>query len=108
MQAGGRVIGALGVSMAMEKAAALVDDKIALPGQVMFYALDGHGQIALHRESTLLFEFATQLGSPTLTDAVAQMLAKPEGEVRYEFQGAQRTAIFKRSEATGWVCALRW
>ena len=104
----GRVIGALGVSIAMEKVAALVDGRIGFPPQVMFYALDGHGQIALHRQSSLLFEFAAQLGSPTLAEAVGEMLAKPEGMVSYEFQGAQRTTIFKRSEATGWVYALRW
>ena len=108
VRAGGGVIGALGVSIALEKVAAFVEDKIAFPDQVMFYALDGHGEIALHRQSTLLFEFAAQLGSPTLTEAVKEMLAKPEGVVRYEFEGAQRIAIFKRSNATGWVYALRW
>ena len=105
---GDRVIGALGVSMAMEKIAALVDDKIHFPKEVMFYALDRQGQIALHRQSTLLFEFAAQLGSESLTAAVGDMLAKPEGTVRYEFQGAQREAIFIRTQATGWVYALRW
>lgn len=104
----GRVIGALGVSLAMEKVAALVDDKIAFPHQVMFYALDRHGQIALHRELTLLFEFAAELGSPTLAEAVKEMLSKPEGTVHYEFRGAERKAIFKKSSTTGWVYALRW
>ena len=74
----------------------------------MFYALDRQGQIALHRQSTLLFEFAAQLGSESLSAAVGDMLAKPEGTVRYEFQGAQREAIFIRTQATGWVYALRW
>lgn len=105
---GGRVIGALGVSVAMEKVAALVDAKIGFPPELMFYGLDGRGQVALHRESRLLFEFAAQLGSPTLARAVPEMLAKPEGVVRYEFEGAPRTVIFRRSEATGWVYALRW
>jgi hypothetical protein len=105
---GGRVIGALGVSVAMEKVAALVQDEIGLPDQVMFYAIDDHGEVALHREATLLFEFAAQLGSPTLAAAVTEMRSKAQGVVRYEFQGAQRTAIFKRSHETGWVYALRW
>jgi cache domain-containing protein len=104
----GRVIGALGVSVAMEKVAALVEDEFRFPPDVMFYALDASGQIALHRESKLLFEFATELGSPTLNNAVKEMLAKPEGIVHYEFDGAQRTAIFKRSQSTGWTFALRW
>lgn len=108
VHADGRVIGALGVSIAMEKIAALVDAKIGFPKQVMFYALDDRGEIALHRESALLFEFARKLGSPSLTNAVDEMLTKPKGIVHYEFQGAKRTAIYKRSEVTGWVFALRW
>ncbi len=106
--AGGRVIGAVGVSIAMERVATLIDDKIAFPRQVIFYALDEHGQIALHRDPKLSFEFAERLGSKTLAQAVAEMLAKPEGMVRYEFQGAQRTAIFKKSPVTRWVYVLRW
>lgn len=104
----GHVIGALGVSVDMEKVAALVDNKIAFPNAITFYALDRHGQIALHRQSTLLFEFAQQLGSPSLKASVEEMLSKPEGVVHYEFQGAQREAIFKRSSSTGWIYALRW
>jgi hypothetical protein len=37
-----------------------------------------------------------------------EMLSIPEGVVHYEFQGAQREAIFKRSKVSGWVYALRW
>jgi hypothetical protein len=106
--AGGHVVGAVGVSIDMDKVAALVQDKIGFPTQVTFYALDEQGQAALHRDSKLLFEFAGRLGSPTLAQAVTQMLAKPEGTVRYEFQGVQRTVVFKKSAMTRWVYALRW
>lgn len=102
------VIGAVGASIALEKVATLIENALHLPSQVMFYALDPQGQIALHRESGLLFEFVTDLGSPTLTSAVKEMLAKPEGAVHYEFQGAEREAIFKKSGTTGWIYALRW
>jgi methyl-accepting chemotaxis protein len=104
----GRVIGALGISVAMEKVAASVEDEIHFPKNIMFYALDSHGQIALHRDPALLFEFAAQLEGGSLKAAVAEMLSKPEGLVHYEFQGAQRQAIFKRSKVSGWVYALRW
>lgn len=104
----GRIVGALGVSVAMEKIAAFIDNKIAFPEGVTFYALDSHGQIALHRETPLLFEFAAQLGSPTLANAIMEMLSRPEGAVHYDFEGARRTAIFSKSTTTGWVYALRW
>jgi hypothetical protein len=94
--------------MSMEKVAASIQNKIKFPPGLTFYALDHRGEIALHSEPSLLFEFATQLGSSTLTDAVRAMLSKPEGTVRYDFEGAQRTADFKKSETTGWIYALRW
>jgi hypothetical protein len=103
----GRVIGALGISVAMEKVAASVEDELSFPKTIMFYALDSHGQIALHRDPALLFEFAAQLEGESLRAAVAEMLSKPEGNVQYEFQGAQRQAFFKRSKVSGWVYALR-
>lgn len=108
IMAGNRTIGALGVSMAMEKVAALIENDLRFPPDVMFYALDHSGQIALHRESKLLFEFTSELGSPTVNEAVKEMLAKPAGIVHYQFEGARRTAMFKRSDKTGWVFALRW
>ncbi len=108
VQQHGRVIGALGVSVAMEKVAASIDEKIGFPKQVIFYALDQRGEIALHRESNLLFEFATELGGPSLAAAVKAMLSQPEGVVHYEFQGAEREAIFRKSATTGWAYALRW
>ncbi len=108
VQKDGQVIGALGVSVAMEKVADMVDSDTAFPQHVMFYALNSDGQIALHRESKLLFEFAAELGGASLRKAIKEMLSKPEGTVRYEFQGAEREAIFKKSGVAGWVYALRW
>jgi len=104
--ANGRVIGAFGVSTSVEKLAAQVDRQLGLPKDVVFYALDGQGRTALHRDSTLMFEFPSEMGSETLTDAVREMLSKPDGVVSYEFRGARKTVVFQASKATGWVFAL--
>jgi hypothetical protein len=85
----------------------LVEATTTFPKEVVFYAVDRRGEIALTRQSARLFEFVPQLGSATLTKAVAVMLTRPEGVVRYRFEGAERTAIYKRSDVTGWVFALR-
>ncbi len=108
LQKDGQVIGALGVSIAMERIADMVEKDIAFPPHVMFYALSGDGQIALHRESKMLFEFAGELGGQSLKTAIKEMLSKPEGTARYEFEGTEREAVFKKSNLTGWVYALRW
>ncbi len=104
--ADGKVIGALGVSTSVEKLAAQVDRQLGLPKDVVFYALDSQGRTALHRDSGLMFEFPSELGSDTLAEAVREMLSKPEGAVSYEFRGARKTVVFQASKATGWVFAL--
>jgi len=102
----GKVIGAFGVSTSVEKLAAQVDRQLGLPKGVVFYALDAQGRTALHRDSALMFEFPSELGSETLSEAVQEMLSKPNGSVTYQFRGARKAVVFQRSEATDWVFAL--
>lgn len=102
----GKVIGALGVSIAVEKLAAMIDARLKLPPDIVFYALDAQGRSALHRDSKLMFAFPSEMGSATLSDAVKEMLSKPEGVVRYEFRGSTRVVAFEASKPTGWVFAL--
>jgi methyl-accepting chemotaxis protein len=102
----GKVIGALGASLSATKLAKRVSDQIAFPDNVIFYVLDSHGQTALHHDSSLIFEFPSDIGDETLKSAVQQMLSKPEGAVQYTFRGTPRTVIFRRSKATGWVFVL--
>ena len=74
----------------------------------MFYALDPKGQIALHSQEGRIFQESTQLGSPTLTEAVHRMLAGRDGVVTYEFEGRQQKAIFQTSSLTGWKFVIRF
>ena len=52
VRADGRVVGALGVSIAMEKVAARIKDGLGLPGQVMFYALDDRHVVRLFAQGS--------------------------------------------------------
>lgn len=102
----GRVIGALGMSVSDEALSAIVQDTLRLPGEIVFYALDQRGQTALHRDSKLMFEFPSEMGSPSLASAVKTMLTEPQGAIEYEFRGKKKLVIFKRSVSTGWVFAV--
>jgi len=102
----GKVVGAVGVSLDAAKFAASLDQAIRFPPEVVFYALDDQGQTALHRAGDLIFVFPSDVGSPTLGDAVKTMLSRPEGVVRYAYSGSDRTAAFRRSTLTGWVYVL--
>lgn len=102
----GKVVGALGVSVSVEKLAAMVDARLKLPANIVFYALDRQGRTALHRDSHLMFEFPSEQGSETLSGAVKEMHSKPEGIVHYTYRGSARVAVFGFSKPTGWVFVL--
>ena len=102
----GKMAGAVGVSLDAAQLAASLDRAIRLPADVVVYALDEQGQTALHRAGELIFVFPSDVGSSTLSDAVTTMLARPEGVVRYRYAGSEKTALFQRSQLTGWVFVL--
>jgi hypothetical protein len=100
-----KVIGALGVSLSVEEMSRMLEGKMDLPKDMVFYALDAKGQTSLHRISSLLFAFPSDMGSKTLKKAVDEMLSKKEGVVKYDFHG-KKTVVFKRSGLTGWIFAM--
>ena len=102
----GRVTGAIGASLSLEKMSALIDEAISLPENMFFYALDDSGRTALHRDPAKMLEFAGAQNSATLAQAAAEMIAKPEGIISYEFDGMLKTVFYKRSPLTNWHFAL--
>lgn len=101
-----RTVGALGVSFSATKLALQIERTLAVPRNVVFYALDARGRTALHRDTDLVFQFPSDIGDASLKAAVHRMLAEPQGIVRYTFRGARRTVVFRKSPLTGWVLAL--
>jgi hypothetical protein len=101
----GKVIGALGTSLAVEDISRMLDEKMGLPENMFFYALDQKGQTSLHRISALLFAYPSDMGSKSLAKTVGEMLARPEGELTYDFYG-ERSVVFKKFPLTGWVYAV--
>jgi hypothetical protein len=102
---GGKIIGALGVSMSVAKMSTMLQEKMDMPENMIFYALDPKGRVSLHKQSDLLFVFPSDLGSKSLDKAVGEMLSKKEGVVRYEFRG-KKVVFFRKSVLTGWVYAI--
>jgi len=102
---GGKVVGAVGVTMSLEDMSKAIDETLLLPPDMLFYALDTKGQVSLHRDTRLLLVFPSDLGSKTLDTAIAEMLSKPEGVVKYKFRG-DKTVVFKRMGPEGWTYAV--
>ena len=101
----GKVVGAVGASLSVVEISRMLDQEMGLPQNIFFYALDKQGQTALHRISTLLFAYPSDMGSKSLAKTVDVMLSTPEGEVTYDFYG-ERSVVFRKSPLTGWVFAV--
>ena len=102
------MVGILGASIYLDQLAEKMHNITTLPTEVVFYALDTQGRIALHTQQGFIFQEAMNLGSPSLTAAITHMLANPEGVVNYAFAGGQQQAVFRTSPLTGWKYALRY
>jgi uncharacterized protein (TIGR02246 family) len=101
-----QVIGGIGVSYSVDQLSLEIDNQMQLPAQIVFYALDSYGQTALHRDPSLMFEYPSDMGSPSLISAVKEMLATESGMVTYVFREMRKTVFFERSSILGWVFAL--
>jgi hypothetical protein len=102
----GKLVGALGVSLSAEKLSRWVEERLGLTEGLVFYGLDPNGQTAVHRDPSLMFEYPSDIGSPSLRAAVRQMQAAPSGVVRCEFRGVSKSVQFARSASLGWVFAV--
>ena len=59
---GGDVIGALGVSVYLDELSQLIADDMELPDDMVLYAVNGDGLIALHTDANLIMEDSSALG----------------------------------------------
>lgn len=103
----GQIVGLVGVSLYLEKLSERISRALNLPRNVHFWACDGPGKIvALNRRTERLFWDPSNLNSPSLTQAVAGMTARPEGAIAYDYQGKRLTGVYQTSPLTGWHFVL--
>ena len=102
----GHIVGALGASIDLLRLSQWANTVMGLPAGMVFYALNDKGETTLHRQTANIFAFPSDMGSPTLANAVRTMLRSPSGSVTYVYEGIRRTVVFWRSARTGWIFAL--
>lgn len=100
------VVAAVGASLRARLIAELVEKRTAVPDDLVFYALDASGQAVIHKDPDLMFQFPSDIGDASLKAAVARILSTDKGMVEYTFRSTRRTALFDKSEATGWHFVL--
>ena len=102
----GQVIGVIGVSLSARSISQMVIDRVGMPDNLTFYALDSHGQTAIHKDPKKMFQYPSDMGDPSLKSAIQIILLQPNGMVSYRYSGVDRKAIFDTSELTGWHFVL--
>lgn len=103
---GGKVIGAVGATLFLDKLSERVASILDLRTDITFFALAPDGMTTLHKKTERHFLDPRELGSETLKKAVNEMLSKNSGEVTYEFDNATKNAIYRTSPLTQWKFAI--
>jgi len=102
----GRVVGAIGASLFLDRLAEQIGSVLALRTDATFFALAPSGLTTLHRKTERHFLDPRELGSETLKNAVNEMFAGTSGEVTYEFENASKKTIYRTSPVTQWKFAI--
>ncbi len=102
MKENGKVIGAIGVSLFLDRLSEDVSSALALRGDASFFALAPDGLTTLHRKIDRHFLDPRELGSTTLKKATEEILSNLAGVTNYEFDNATKTAIYRTSPLTHW------
>lgn len=102
----GKVVGAIGVSIFLERLSEEVDAALGLGKDAAFFALAPNGLTTLHRKTDRHFLDPRELGSESLKQAANEMLTKTSGEVSYDYDQVRKKALYRTSPLTKWRFVL--
>ncbi len=105
---GGKVVGAIGASLFLDRLTGQVNAALALRPDVTFFALAPSGMTALHSKPERLFLDVREQHNETLRKAVNQMLSGSAGEVSYKIDGTAKKTIYRTSPLTQWKFAIEF
>ncbi len=101
----GAVIGALGASVFLKDFSNTLVQEMQLPSDMVFYAINDQGYIALSSDTQLIMQKASDLGS-SFSQAVSEMLSKKQGNATYQLGGMTETVVYTTSSVPDWCFVL--
>jgi len=104
----GKVVGAIGSSLFLDKLADRIDAALDLRPGATFFALAPDGLTTLNRKTDRDFVDPREVGSETLKNAANEMLSNTSGKTTYEFDNVTKHAIYGTSSLTGWKFAIAY
>ena len=105
----GSVTGILGASVYLDSLTTAVQDSLALPDTLQFFAIDTDGNVALHSKDERIFQNDISAGiTPpgSVGAAVKGMLLEKAGTLSYDTGGKHWQGQFRTSPLTGWRVAV--
>ena len=105
----GIVTGILGASVYLDSLTTAVQDSLALPDTLQFFAIDSDGNVALHSKDERIFQNDISAGvTPpgSVGAAVKGMLLEKAGTISYDSGGKHWQGQFRTSPLTGWHVAV--
>jgi hypothetical protein len=103
---GGNVVGAVGVSLFLDKLSEQISTALNLRPGIAFFALAPNGLTTLNRKTDRHFLDPREMGSETLKRAATEMLAGTSGKTTYVYDNVTKHAIYSTSALTGWKFAI--
>lgn len=97
----GLVIGVLAGSIFLADLSEQLKQELGIGPNVIFWAIDGTGKIAIHSDASNLFVEPRKM-SPALAKVGDEMLSHDSGTMTYSFRGAERTIVYRKSSVSGW------
>jgi hypothetical protein len=105
---GGKVVGAIGASLFLDKLSDEIGSALALRADAAFFSVAPDGLTTLHKKTDRHFLDPRELGSESLKKATNEMLANPAGETSYEFDDVTKKAVYRTSPLTQWKFAITY
>lgn len=97
-----RVIGLLGAGVYLDAFSLQIAKEMKIEGNEIFWAIDAKGIIALHSDTSNIFNDPAKM-SKELADATKAMLAHHSGTATYAYMGRTRTVNYLHSAFSGWT-----
>jgi len=108
VEKGGKVVGAVGASLFLDKFAEQISSVLDLRPGISFFALAPNGLTTLHRKTDRHFLDPRELGSNTLKKAATEMLNGTSGKTTYIYDNVTKEAIYQTSSLTQWRFAIAY
>jgi hypothetical protein len=101
-----KVVGGVGVSLRVRLLSQLVADRLQLPANEYFYAMEGDTKVVLHQRADRMFQTPSDIGDEALGEEFKRVMQQEKGTFNYTLEGKKVSAIYERSSELPWYFFL--